>query len=59
MQRENSKAQTVKNRNDVLLPDQSGETNLLKKECKHRSEDGWCSKTQQKCPLLNFIFINQ
>jgi len=52
MQRENHKEQIVKNRNDFLLRDQSGETNLLKKQCKHRREDGWCSKTHRECPLL-------
>jgi len=26
------------------------------KSCKHRDENGWCSKSQQQCALLNFIF---
>lgn len=33
--------------------------NLSVKVCKHRNENGWCSKSRRQCPLLNLIFINQ
>ncbi len=29
------------------------------KICKHGAPGGWCSKKQQRCPLLKILFINQ
>jgi hypothetical protein len=33
--------------------------NLEQKTCKHLAPGGWCSKKQQRCPLLDLHFINQ
>lgn len=39
-------------RNDGVLNEAAYQTNISKKICKHRSENGWCSKTQRVCALL-------
>ena len=33
--------------------------NVDVKICNHLVPGGWCSKKQQRCPLLNLLFINQ
>ena len=29
------------------------------KQCKHRTENGWCNKSRRQCPLAKLIIINQ
>jgi len=62
MQYENLNRQTVEikhDKNSLLNAGTPREINLAKKACKHRNENGWCSKSGRQCPLLNLIFINQ
>lgn len=33
-------------------------SSIEEKSCKHRNENGWCTRTQRQCPLLNLNFIN-
>ena len=54
-----------------ILPGKKGELAILaqndlsnkknymeEKNCKHRSSNGWCNKTQRQCPLSNLLFKN-
>jgi hypothetical protein len=29
------------------------------KQCKHRTENGWCSKSRRQCPLAKLVINNQ
>ena len=62
MQYENLNQQNVQGKKDkrFLLDGKTAQgINTAKKTCKHRNENGWCSKRRRQCPLLNLIFINQ
>ena len=30
---------------------------IEERSCRHRSLNGWCSKTRRQCPLVNFVLI--
>jgi hypothetical protein len=61
MQYENFNQQNVQEKNDKTLFDGKPlhATAHANKTCKHRNENGWCSKSNRKCPLLDLVFITQ
>jgi hypothetical protein len=59
MQHENLNQQEKNSNRSLVERNNAPETAHSKKACKHRSENGWCSKSGRQCPLLNLIFINQ
>jgi len=48
----------------IIQPSLAVKNNLLpkrndceKKSCKHRNENGWCSKSQRQCSLITDLFF--
>ncbi len=48
---------TKNTKNLLSVKKNSFEPTVSKKVCKHRNENGWCTKTQQECVLVNLFNI--